>query len=408
MSETMEITRWSLEELGTQTWQPGTRMLDETCHINATMDVGSTSERTLLFEKDLSSMSDPLVQDSAFYQFDRSIENIRSASPSMTDNLEMVISPEDKSHFIGREVRILKGSLRRAVNDSFIPMSSNASKIDQTPTYVNIYANLGIALLYNMARMGCGYKTNRVHFTVALPTEDLDNQSRIDAFLLNLCGIVHINFPRIGVAFDLDIRPEHVLVASEVEAMMYYYFSKHQRTLEDNIFFIEGGGRNVSYSCVKDGIIAHDAAYSIAGGGTQLQNLVSKQISQNAGINRPRLELMEQVLSTCSYKQGSDITNVTACVNGAKEEFADGVYSGLLRAIDMAGLQANEISKIVCNGRIFKQVASKGTIISRSVMDILKDKYKSVSSSTIFEYTGTDYPVPEGLVAIRIEEEVQM
>lgn len=403
-----EVMRWDLEAVGAQPWVANTPTTDDVCVHNITMDVGSTSERTLVFEQDLSSMSEPLVVDSGYYQIDRPIESIRSASPNLSDNLEIVITPKDKSHMIGRSAHILKGTLRRSVNENFVPMSANASKIDQVQTYVNIFANLGITLLYQMRRMGHVYTHNNIKFTVSLPSEDLDNQTRINEFMLKLCGEYIIEFPRLKVSFDFSIREEDVVVASEIEATMYYYFSKHSRNTDDNIFFIEGGGRNISYSGIKEGIISRDAAFSLPGGGTLLSNLLAKQISQQLNVTRPRLEQMEQVLTTGQWKMGNTQMDALPCVNAAKEEFAATVYSGLLRSIDLAGLQANEISKIVCDGRIFKEIKAGGHVLSRSIMAILMEKFHDVSPSTEFEYTGVDYPVPEGLVAIRIEEEVQM
>lgn len=403
-----DIIRWSLEDIGNTPWVPNTPVLDERITHNVTMDVGSTSERTLLYDENLTTMSDLLVVDSGYHQLDRPITHVRSASTNMNDNLEIIITPHDKTHLIGTEVHIIKGTLRKAINESFIPMSSNASKIDQAPTYVNIYANLGIALLYQMHRMEKVFKDNRVKFTVALPTEDLDNQTRIDTFLQKLCGDFTIEFPRLNVKFDLKVAKSDVIVASEIEAVMYYYFGKHSRNADDNILFIEGGGRNISYSVIKEGIINHDSALSRSNGGSLLNNLLSKQLSQELGITKPRLEIMEQVLCTGVLKVGGATKDALQCVNNAKEEFSKAVFAGLMHAIDNAGLQAMEISKIVCDGRIFKEIRRDGRVVSRSLMSIIEDQFKTVSPDTQFEYTNMDYPVPEGLVSIRIEEEVQM
>ena len=46
-----EVMRWDLEAVGAQPWVANTPTTDDVCVHNITMDVGSTSERTMVFEQ---------------------------------------------------------------------------------------------------------------------------------------------------------------------------------------------------------------------------------------------------------------------------------------------------------------------------------------------------------------------
>ena len=417
----MVTERWDLGAIGTRPYSDAGMHEQSKGYFNLAMDVGSTSERTLVYADDLTEMSTPLVMESQYTPLTRDTTNIKSASSAIEDNLEIKITPQDKTHIIGESIRIFKGSLRKAMNGTFMPMSSSTSKVEQTTTYINIYANAALAILYTMIRDHTFTHECHMKLTVSLPCEDLENVDRKSVFTHRLCGRYHIEFPRLspGAAFDLVIAPEDVLVDSETNAVIYHYFTKHQRVQEGNVLFIEGGGRNLAFGCVQDGIILQDMLISTAGGGTKFHDLVGKEITNRYNFQKPKAEFIERILETGYTWNGAEKVSVIPAINAAKEEYVSHMMSGLMQALDQAQLSADSIQCIVCNGRLFKSTNrknSEGQIVEKSpsLVDYLKQSFNMISPQTKFELLcsenevdhSTDYPIPEGLIAIRLEYEL--
>lgn len=409
MSEQMQEQGnvFDIDALIKRKWKQPESMQLATNEVNIAMDVGSTSERSILFSSDISEVSEVFTYDAGFTYASRDIRSYRSQGVGIEHGLLIDIEPNNPAHLIGKKVEIIKGPLKTAIAEVFNPMASNTSKTEQAMMYINILANIGMILLAKMLRDDIVYKNNRVKLTVSLPTEDLESQERVDQFRQRLCGKYTLTFPRLlNTPFEVIISDSDLLVASEIEGTMYYYFSEHDRNEDDTIFFIEGGGRNTSYSCIKNGIISKDAALSKNIGGKLMLSELSRQIGSKLKITAPRVDILERVIDTGYFKQGSKVIDVLDCIDSAKEYYARLVYGGLLQAIDIAGISATEVAKIVCNGRVFKTIVRDGKTVSESVMDKVQRMFLDNSANTEFEYTGVDYPIPQGLLAIRIEEEV--
>lgn len=375
-----------------------------TYSANIALDAGSTGTRSLTYELRTDTNSQLLVLGAEYLKVTSDISGIESPTPAIEDNLELIIKTANPSNMLNKQ-HIIKGDLRSVLSDTSTLVSGTTSKTLQDITYINIIANMAILLLCDSIDKQLKVRDYvPVDLAVSLPSEDIDNKVLVTDFKTALSDKYDVEFPRLGVTVKFELVQNSIHCYSEPEASAAHYYWDHDFDRNDIIVFIEGGGRSIGSAIIRNGRVVRGKTVPVNGGGSQMLEVLAKEIARKYKIDRPSPSDVAGCLDTGKQRLGGKYVDVGDCIDTAKEEILPQLQDALTRVLDLNTLKITNIAKIVFSGRLFGKSVDKGTVVSQSMVDILKEQMSSAARFTDFEKIGTEYPIPCGLSILRMME----
>lgn len=365
--------------------------------VYAAMDIGSTQTRTCIFVKS-GGTGTPILLDSNYQILIGDIDNVSSTSDSVVGNLEMVIDDltEGKDKFVFKQsTHVLKGELLNNVTNARQITAASVSKVNQEATYINAVTNSALAVLDWYSHVGVIKGVPTVKLEIALPPEDTKHKETIKLFMSRLAGKYRVAFPRLGTAVTFNISEESNVIA-EPEAVSVFLTAKKQITDEDEdsvICVLDIGGRSTGITFIDNKALLSDSCVTVPVGGARLLALLGKNIATEYNIQEPIPSRLIKALTTGKYKIGTKAIDISKCIANAKQAFANIIFSELLGAIDLNGIQMQNIAKVFCSGRTFTDV--EGFV---SLKDLLAEACKNTSEYTEFYKVEADTPILTGLL----------
>lgn len=376
------------------------KMSSKECEDNtvfAAMDIGSTQTRTCIYVK-TGGTGDAILLDSNYEILTRDIDHISSSTDTVIGNLEMIIQDltEGKDKFVFKEkTHVLKGDLLSNVTTARQITASSVSKVDQEATYVNAVTNTALAVLDWYNSVGMSKEEPIVKLEISLPPEDTKFKQRVNLFISRLAGTYKVDFPRLNISLSFTISDKSNVI-SEPEAVSVFLTATKQITDDDAdsvICVLDIGGRSTGITFLDNKALLADSCVTVPIGGSRLISLLGKNIASEFNIQEPTPARLTKALTTGKFKIGAKTLDITKAIADAKKEFANIVFSELLGAIDINGIQMQNIAKVFCSGRTF--VDADGVI---SLRDILADACKNTSEYTEFCKVDADTPILTGLL----------
>ena len=376
------------------------KLSENACEDNvvlAAMDIGSTQTRTCIYTK-TGGTGTPILLDSNYEILSRDIDHITSSSKNIIGNLEMIISDETegKDKFVFKEqTHILKGDLLSNVTNARQITASSVSKVDQEATYVNAVSNAALAVLDWYQSVGKINGVPVVKLTLALPPEDTKFKSRVNLFISRLAGTYAVTFPRLNLSTTFTISDESQVI-SEPEAVSVFLTATKTIDAEDAdtvICVLDIGGRSTGITFIDNQALLADSCVTVSVGGSRLLSLIGRNIASTHNLQEPSPARLTKALATGKFKVGAKSIDITQDIIDAKKEFASIIFSELLSAIDLNGIQMQNIAKVFCSGRTFTDADN---IIS--LKDILAATCANTSEYTEFCKVDADTPILTGLI----------
>lgn len=373
---------------------------DNTCEDNtilAAMDIGSTQTRTCIYTNS-GGTGTPILLDSNYEILSRDIDHIASSSKAILGNLELVITDEtpDKDKFVFKEpMHILKGELLSNVTNARHITASSVSKVDQEATYINVVSNAALAVLDWYQSVGKIAGVPIVKLTLALPPEDTKFKNRVNLFLKRVAGTYKVEFSRLNISITFTISEESQVI-SEPEAVSVFLTATKSIGDEDAdsvICVLDIGGRSTGITFIDNKTLLADSCVTVPIGGSRLLSLLGKYIAANYNIQEPTSSRLIKALTTGKFKIGAKAVDISKEIMCAKSDFANVMFSELLGAVDLNGIQMQNISKIFCSGRTFMNVEGMTPL-----QDIMASLCQGTSEYTEFYKVDAETPILTGLI----------
>ena len=371
-------------------------------------DIGSTTQRTILFSPPGDMQSAPVKMGTSFCSVpsEADYSYCMGASNSIIDNLDLEIhcSNPNENTFV-RDMRIVKGSLLNRLNLSERELTSDASKVDSVGMYVNILCNISVLMLAErVTNKESLSEIQEIDVTVALPPDDANIADRVRLFKSRLMGSYSVVFNRLGVTVRFNIDAKNIYTGSEpLGAALYRIMADDDIDTETNCGFLDCGGRSSGTIFFVDGVLKEGSSYAFPIGGVSLLDALADRIAEINHIQRPRLEAMYKVLETGIYKYGGQKLQVADAITEAKKTVAEELFNGLSRGLALNKLQAVDLERVYCSGRTFGVTQSDtGNVLSQSVCTFLKQLFREKSPSTEFIRECDDTAVVKGMVYVRM------
>lgn len=385
-------------------------VLNNVCFM--AMDIGSTHQRVVTFTPDWKEQSDVIVMDTAYNQLPDDVDtsNCSSASGSITDNLEMVITcknPTSKTAI--KSARVVKHSLMKRLNRPERSLTADASKVDSSSTYVNIICNAAVTtLLQRVKNEEIVSADCNVDLTISLPPDDANLKARTDACKERLEGIYEVEFIRLGITVTVIFEAQSIFTGSEPLGAALYQIMSDDFDEEQTCAFLDCGGRSSGVILFNDGLLMEASSYSFATGGSSLLNTLADKIASEVGIQRPRIDVLLKTLNTGIYKDGGKPIDVSKCIEEAKKDISESLYNGLSQATALNNLQATDLEHIYCSGRTFGETIMKNKstgaerVASDSICNYLAKLNFEKSPNTKFVRVVNESAVVAGMMYVRL------
>lgn len=359
--------------------------------LNICLDAGSTMTRSIMFKTEdiQKGVMNPelLVTDTATVQLNRPLPSIRTQKV-IQDNLECVLTTATNTW------RIVKGSMRQLLTKESVRMVSSISKLDQETTYQSILFQCGLNALCDSIQSDTVADVYNINLTLALPPEDTVDV-RKDKITSRLLGVSTVEFPRLNKKINLNILS--VDIYAEPIAAAYYYSINQTSATDENIVFLDCGGRSKGAVLTKNGRLVLDGTVTGIGGGERFVQEVAQNIATRLEVNLPNMEVVRAALETGSMNIGTQVFDVTADIDLAKEVLAEDCADVIRRLLDKTGTKLEEIQRVVCTGRTFKPSVKNGTIVSKSLVEFIEEDFQYSGVPIGFERYSADNPIVHGL-----------
>lgn len=365
--------------------------------IYAAIDIGSTQTRTCIFTKK-GARGTPILLDSNFEVISRNVDHIASSSSTVVSNLELVVSDitDGKDKFVFKEpTHILKGDLLNNVTNVRQVIASGISKIDQESTYINTVINTALAVLDWFSEVGRVQGTPLVKLTVSLPPEDTKYKKRVELFMSRLAGIYKVDFVRMGVSLTFEISVDSHVISEPEAASVFLTVSKqiNEDDADAVVCVLDVGGRSTGITFIDNQALLADSCVTVPIGGSRLLSMIGRRIAIAHNLQEPSNTRLIKALLTGKFKIGAQTLDATEEVDAAKKEFAALIFSELMGALDLNGIQMQNISKIFCSGRTFAAQDN-----GESLVDILAQTCEPSSRFTQVNKVESEIPILTGLV----------
>lgn len=365
--------------------------------IYAAMDIGSTQTRTCIFTKKGESAS-PILLDSNYEVISRNVDHITSASNTVISNLELIITDitENKDKFVFKDsMHILKGDLLNNVTNARQIIASGISKVDQESTYINAVSNTALAVLNWFTEVGRIQGTPLVKLTISLPPEDTKYKKRTELFISRLAGVYKVDFVRMNLSLTFEISADSHVISEPEAASVFLTVSKqiNDDDADAVVCVLDIGGRSTGITFIDNKALLADSCVTVPIGGSRLLSMIGRSIATSHNLQEPSNSRLIKALLTGKFKIGAQTLDVTNEVNEAKKEFATLIFSELMGAIDLNGIQMQNISKIFCSGRTFT-VQDSG----ESLVAMLAQTCEPSSRYTQVIKVESEIPILTGLV----------
>lgn len=363
--------------------------------IHIAIDVGSTQTRSCTYTAN-AEIDNTIVLDSNYEVLNRSIEHIAAVDNQVISGLELTItdlSADKKVDPMFTEAHIIKGNLLSSVTTSRVITASSASKIDQEATYLNIVSTVALQILQQYVVHGQPSNEMQVNLTVALPPEDTRFKQRLDKFMERLVGSYSVEFKRFDVIAKFAIS-DKLNIISEPEAVAVYQTVERQLENEEDsvVCVLDIGGRSTGITFIDNQHLLLDSCATVPWGGSKLVAFLGRELGNSLNIQEPQPQRLIKALSTGEFKIGSQRVDITAQLNAVKKEFAGLIFSELTRAIDLNGIQMQNISKVFCSGHTFGEAPG-----SPSLMNAIAAQFQARCSFTEFSRIENENPILMGL-----------
>lgn len=363
---------------------------------NIAMDIGSTQTRTRTYNSD-AILGEPILLDSNYESISRDISHVMSPSSSVIANLDMIITDltaDNKVKPMITTEHVVKGDMLSALTVNTQITVAAVSKIDQKATYVNAIVNIALVLLQDYVSKGQPAEPVTVNLTISLPPEDTKHRARLNTFRETLAGRYTVEFTRLNVTVEFVI-PEDIDIISEPEAVAVYQSVMNSDDNDDGdsvICVIDIGGRSAGITFIADGHLLVDSCVTVNLGGSRLAALFSREIASSYNIQEPLVTRAIRSLSTGTFMLGAQRLDVSEQLNRAKEEFASLIFNEFMRAVDINGIQLQNISRVYCSGGTFGEAPK-----SASIIESISRQFSEKSAYTEFELIKEPLPILCGL-----------
>lgn len=359
--------------------------------LNICLDAGSTMTRSIMFKSEdvQKGVMKPevLVTDTATIQLSRPLPSIRTQK-IIQDNLECVLTTATNTW------RIVKGSMRQILTKESVRMVSSISKLDQETTYQSILFQCGLNALCESIQSDTVADVYNIHLTLALPPEDTADV-RKDKITSRLLGVSTVEFPRLDKKINLNILS--VDIYAEPIAAAYYYSINQTTAANENIVFLDCGGRSKGAVLTKNGRLVLDGTVTGIGGGERFVQEVAQNITSRKEVNLPSMEVVRTALETGSMNIGTQVLDITEDIDLAKQTLAEDCADVIRRLLDKTGTKLEEIQRVVCTGRTFKPSIRNGTVLSKSLVEYIEEDFQYSGVPIVFERYSVDNPIVHGL-----------
>lgn len=359
--------------------------------LNVQMDVGSTATRSTMFKtEDIKAnqlAKEFIVTDTASIQLTRAIPTIRTQK-AIIDNLEVVLTTSTNSW------RIVKGSMRQLLTKESVGMASSISKLDQETTYQSILFQCALNCLCDAIQSDTIADVYNIELTLALPPEDTADNRRTK-LVSRLLGVSTVEFPRLNKKINLNITG--VEVYAEPVAAAYCYCVNESDAVEQNIVFLDCGGRSKGAVLTKNGRQVLDGTVTDLGGGERFVQEVASSIATRLDVNLPSIDVARKAIETGSIKIGTVEYDITEDIHVAKENLAADCVDTIKRLLDKTGTKLEEIQKVICTGRTFLPSVRNGNIVSKSLVEYIEEIFQYNNVSIDFERYSRENPIVNGL-----------
>lgn len=359
--------------------------------LNICLDVGSTMTRSIMFKsEDVQNNKlnkELLITDTATIQLARPLPSIRTQK-TIQDNLECVLTTSTNTW------RIVKGSMRQLLTKESVRMVSSISKLDQETTYQSILFQCALNALCESVQSDTAADVYNIGLTLALPPEDTAD-TRKEKITSRLLGVSTVEFPRLNKKINLNITS--VDIYAEPIAAAYYYSINVPSASDENIVFLDCGGRSKGAVLTKNGRLVLDGTVTGVGGGERFVQEVAQNTATRLEVNLPSAEVVRKALETGSMKIGTTDYDITEDINLAKENLAEDCTDTIRRLLDKTGTKLEEIQRVVCTGRSFLPSVKNGTVVSRSLVEFVEEQFQYNNVPIEFERYSLDNPIVNGL-----------
>lgn len=359
--------------------------------LNICMDIGSTMTRSIMFKtEDIQANKmdkELIVTDTATIQLTKPLGFIRTQN-TVQDNLEVVITTSTNSW------RIVKGSMRGVLCKDTTGMVSSISKLDQETTYQSILFQSALNALCDSIQTDTIADVYNISLTIALPPEDTAD-SRVEKIKSRLIGVSTVEFPRLNKKININITA--VDIYAEPIAAAYYYSINTPTASDENIIFIDCGGRSKGAVLTKNGRLVQEGTVTSVGGGERFLQEVASVAADRLEVNLPSHEVIRKAVTVGSLRIGTTEYDITEDIDFAKRNLAADCADTIRRLLDKTATKLEEIQRVVCTGRPFMPSVKNGNVVSRSLVEYLEEEFQYNNVSLEFERYSLDHPIVNGL-----------
>ena len=371
------------------------------------MDPGSTTTRTLRYTE--SGEEGTLIEVPSELSYIPNDVDVKYLSNKLEDKLAIrIISKTNKSlSAIDGVIKIAKGSYHTAIGGVNRKISSTSGKLKQDNTYINVLSNIAfmLAIEYNEKE---SYPENTVvDLAIAFPPGELSSKSKSD-IIEKLRGEYEVEFLGYeGMKFNFVLREERLLVEGEANAISFYDIATmpEEDLLDENevVLYIDGGGCSIDMALLDGNTILSKGNKSAQfGGSNRLITEIQESYHKATGYSAPPEEYVERALENGLLKDGRSYIDIVEHINNAKDKLADDIHNEAIVCIESARKTKRIVGRVNCAGRLFNETINDGEVVSKSLVEFVREKYQKDAPNTEFRWLqGTDI-IPKGLALYRL------
>lgn len=363
----------------------------------ASVDSGSTQPRVAFATADDQNIEEQWIIP-ALYGVVIDDREILPKSEDLYDHLDSyIMNNELKNDKVFDKLRVVRGRKLVDSNATSNRIDSSTQKIDNPAFYVNIID--GIA--YGLARKYGEEIPDHVEIlaSVALPPDDMSSTTNKERFKNNLIGTYTWKHVESGATIKIDIKD--VVLATEPEASIYYYFLSKDEEVPEVVLAINTGGRSIGLELLINGKTGDMSSTTLPFGGTQFMKDLGKAYVTANGGRVPSDKLLSEAVITGKLKDGNSHIDVTDIIRDLCKDYANKIMSGVISEIfDMqTDYTIKSLNAVVVSGGMMRSGE-----YDISIADYLEILFKEKTPNTDY-FIELENLIPAGLAVIAYQED---
>lgn len=375
------------------------------------IDAGSTETRSVenYFDENKEVQSTPAIVIGAEYAKFRRPLQMNTESEPLFKNLEFKIGyPAIEGFSKGEVEQIARAALRDKyrLSGAVESIDSTQHKIEQRATYNTILSSIATQCMVSDMNTGVYSDVYDIDLQVSLPPGEITEAFDGDKFRRVLSNTFDMEMPKIKRAFQIKISS--IIISPEpLAAAVNYITSKLETRRDQNILFVECGGRSIGTIMYRgvDKLDPDSAFPKLGSAGDAFLTNLAMDLATKYSITQPSRAQILQSLKTGKYMIGMEELDFISILDECKLTFADNLMSCIRSSMKTIGMNFDELQRIVFSGRIFEPLILKdGTMLSPSLADIFKESQELALKNIEVEKQDTIYPVINGLSILQQSE----